>query len=149
MIASSLIFMLALCAGFPAQADETAGFQTLLADKLKEAKPIWILNPESKPAAAVFLPFWTLHGGTTDYIEAGAGARFKKDEKPYPFLGFDINLVGLSGRFWDFDWARSHVKRSVFPTIFFGPAVYLPLEVRDLGAWTWKENAGVSISVRR
>ena len=149
MIASSLIFMLALCAGFPAQADETAGFQTLLSDKLKEANPVLILNPKSKPAGAFLLPVWTLHGGTTDYIEAGVGARFKQDEKPYPFLGFGINLVGLSGRFWDFDWARSHVKRSVFPTIFFGPAVYLPLEVRDLGAWTWKENAGVSISVRR
>src|SRR3990167_7938381 len=142
MISSSLIFMLALCAGFPAQAqtstDSAAGFQTLLAEKLKESKLVWIGSPYFKPAIAPLLPVWTFHDAFppyTDLLEIGMGGKFRDGEKPQPFLGFCINLVGISGRLWNFPWALAHVRRSVFPVIFLGPGISAPIELasaRDL-----------------
>lgn len=129
--------------------DSAAGFQTLLADKLKEAKPVLILHPERKPALSLFHPTWVFHDSKgVDYLEIGPGGKFQKGENPYAFIGLGVNIVALSGRFWDFDWARAHVRRSNFPPIFIGPAVYLPLDINRAREWNWRENAGASVSVR-
>lgn len=129
--------------------DPTGGFQTLLAEKLKEAKPVGILNLNAKPAAAAFLPIWTFEDlSGAEYVEVGGGGKFQQGEKAHAFLGLDFNVVAISSRLWNFPWAQTHVKRSKFPPIFLGPSIELPVDLQAIKDWTIDSNCGIFFSVR-
>lgn len=131
--------------------DDIGGFKTLVAEKLKEAKPVAILSYNAKPAVGAFLPVWTFHDARpkqADYVEVGIGGRWQTQDKAYPYLGGGVNIVALSQRAWDFQWARDHVRRARFPDLFVGPSAQLPIDIRRIKAWKFLDQFGVQASVR-
>ena len=128
------------------------GVTTLVADKIKEAKGATVFTLGAGPAAALYLPIWTFHDkADVDLVELGLGGMWRMNEHPEPLAVFGLNLPGISGRIWGFQWAKEHLRRSPFPPIFFGPTLVVPIEYKNVSAmrWDgWRDYLGLSISVR-
>ena len=140
-----------ICAQEVVPNTDIGGFQALAAEKLKEAKPVGILSLNAKPKIAAVLPVWTFHDDRAvqnDYVEIVIGGIWQTEDKPYPFLGVGFNIVALSARAWDWQWARDHVKRTKFPPIFIGPAAGLPIDIKRIREWTWQDQCGIQAGVR-
>ncbi len=139
-----LLALLALSTSAAAQSVDQS-FSDLLAAKTKEMRPAVLIGPYTAPAYSLWLPVWTFHRVydkdaddqpildiNKGIFELGGGGKYESaDKHGSAFLGFDLNIVALSGRLWDFPWARLHVKRSKFPSIFLGPVVTAPLDWRS------------------
>ena len=161
IIAAALV---CFCGSANAQTADQS-FSDLLAAKAKEMRPAVLIGPYTAPAYSLWLPVWSIHGAydkdasgapisdiNKDIVEFGAGGKYESsDKRGSAFLGFDFNIVALSGKLWAFPWADAHVKRSKFPSIFLGPVVTAPLDWRsyknaNIGSYI-KENSRVMASM--
>ena len=136
----------------PAELD-AGGVIGLLGDKLKETKAAALVTWGGKPGAAVYLPIWTWH--TADGIPIAEfpaiGYRGVQGQKPDAFAPLTFNLPGLSKQWFGSGWFKAHVKKSVFPPVFFGPAVIVPLNLGTVKALRWEDwtkYAAIVLSVR-
>lgn len=111
-------------------------FSQLSADKLKETMPLGLFGLESRPEGVAYLPFWAFHAEndeSREYLNVGLAASVSRDFAGVePFAGGLLNLVAMSGAAWDFAWAKSHVKRTKFPSIFAGPMFKTPFDAGKL-----------------
>ena len=146
----TLIFSL-LFVGLGAQVQagdlDLGGIGDLIGEKVKEAKVASLFDLKANPAGALYLPVWVFHGKakeSPDYFELGLGGMLQEQGHGAPFLAITMNLPAISAKLWDFDWAKSHVRRSKFPPIFFGPYVLMPLPDKT---WVIGESMGVMVSV--
>jgi len=136
------------------------GLASLAAEKAKEGKACGLVNFEGEVAAGAYLPVWTFHGKyesgqdgkpvrdpMRDYLEFGLGGAIKQGENMRPLLTIDANLPALSGRLWSSEWSRAHLRRTVFPPMWFGPQVKMPLP-GDRFRWDdWRDWLGFIVSV--
>jgi len=119
----------------PSGALTLGGIPQLLADKLKETKPMGVCDLAGHAGGGAYLPLWTFHDMSgKSYVEAmNFGYRAIEGSKPGGvFIPAAFDLTSISSRVWNFQWARDHVTRSVFPDVFVGPAALLPLDGPEL-----------------
>lgn len=132
---------------------EIGGVAELIGDKLKEIKGATILTWAGRPGVAGYLPIWTWQtsAGTPIAEFPAVGYRGVLGDSPQAFVTATFNLPGLSSRLFGSQWFATHVVKSKFPPMFFGPAVLLPMDVNAINGmrWEdWKEYASVILSVR-
>lgn len=108
----------------------------LVAEKVKETMPVGLFGLNVKPSGSAWLPIWRFHADGNpkiEYFNFGIGGEWNKDLRGgEAYIGGMHNLVALSGKFWDFDWAKRHVKRSKFPALYFGPSLMLPFDAAKI-----------------
>ena len=136
----------------PAELD-VSGVAGLVSDKLKEVKGAVLVTLGGKPGAAGYLPIWTWHtiDGTPIAEFPTLGYRAVQGARPDAFTTVTFNLPGVSAKLFGGRWFAEHVKKSVFPPIFFGPALILPLDlktVQGLRVDDWRRYVAVVASVR-
>lgn len=136
----------------PAELD-ASGITGLAADKLKEAKGAVLVTVGGRPGAAAYLPIWTWHtkDGTPIAEFPTVGYRAIQGQRPDAFTTATLNLPGLSAKLFGSDWFKDHVTKSVFPPIFFGPALLVPLNLNTLKhikMADWQQYAAIVVSVR-
>lgn len=111
------------------------GVPQLIADKLAEAKAAGIVDLAGHVGGGAYVPTYTFHDANgVSYVEAlNIGYRAMQGAKPTVFLEpFAVDLTSISGRFWDFPWARTHVTRSKYPDVFVGVGPILPTDKTQL-----------------
>lgn len=136
----------------PAELD-ASGVAGLVADKLKEVKGAVLVTIGGKPGGAGYLPIWTWHtaDGTPIAELPTIGYRGVQGQRPDAFTTATLNLPGISAKLFGSTWMTSHVTKSAFPPIFFGPAAIMPMNLRVVRAlrWQdWKDYAAIVVSVR-
>lgn len=107
------------------------GVPRLIAQKIQEAKPCGIADGYGRLGGGAYIPTWTFHDmAGRSFVEVGnIGYRAIQGEKPsVMLLPVMVNFVALSGRAWDFQWARDHVTRSKYPDIFVGVGPIVPID---------------------
>lgn len=108
----------------------------LLSSKIKETMPIGIFGINQKPSASLYLPIWRFHANldaNIEYFNFGVGGEWNEEIRGgEAYAGGMFNLVSLSGKFWDFNWAERHVKRSKFPPLYIGPSLLLPFDAKQI-----------------
>lgn len=143
-----------------AQTTDQSSLQ-LLADKAKETRPVVRVSPWAGPSYGAYLPVWTFHAKYDvdasgkivkdpfrQYVTIGGGGKYDTATKSgNGFLAVEFNAVALSARAWDWSWARDHVDRSKFPSVWGGVSPDLPLAYRDAQAWTFRKNWRYQFSV--
>lgn len=129
------------------------GLAGLMADKAKESKACALISLNGKMAAGAYLPVWTFHARdnpgdpAAQYFEVGLGGSIQQKENLRPLLTLDANLPALSGRLWSSAWAKSHLRRTSLPPIWFGPQFRTPFP-GDKFMWrAWREWAGFIVSM--
>ena len=144
-----LLTAVLLCASV-AQAQESplaiGGISALISDKAKEAKIATMLDLSGKFGGAAYLPIWTLKAAGeagSEYVSLGAGGMIREGGDKSPLVALAFNLPAISGKIWDFQWAKDHVKRAKFPPIWVGPYVLVPTNKQ----YVIGSNAGVMVSV--
>lgn len=113
------------------------GIPKLIGQKLQEIKPAGFVDLKGHLGGGGYLPVWSFHDKDgVVYVEAAdVGYRAQQGQKPSILvMPFAVNVVGLSGRFWNFQWARDHLTRSKFPAIFLGAGPLLPLDKDQIKA---------------
>lgn len=130
------------------------GIPKLIGDKVKELRGCALVDFQGHKGGGAYLPIWSLQseGGGVTYAHAmNVGYRALEGKKPNVLImPLALNLTAVSGKVWDFDWARKHVARSPFPPVFVGPTILLPIngpEFQELTWAGWKSWAGVVLSV--
>lgn len=123
---------------------QVGGITSLIADKAKEAQGAGLVDLHGNFGAGGYLPIWTFHDKDgVNYFRVGLGGKGKAGEKPSPLVPFLVNLPGLSGRLWDFQWSKDHVTRASFPDIWAGPYIEPPLN----NGWTWRGAVGGMVAI--
>ena len=145
--------IVASCAVGHAEELSVSGLPQLLADKIKESKGAALLTLEGKPGAGAYLPIWTWHtkDGTPLVEFPAIGYRGVLGQRPDGFATITANLPGLSKQWFSGEWMRDHVKKSIFPPTFFGPAILFPMNASELKAMSikdWKRHLALVASVR-
>ena len=150
------IALVVLLAGLTSKASaggllDIGGLAELVAQKAKESKAASLVSLEGKVSGGVYLPIWTYHspldGKETDFYEMGIGGDIARKENARPLLTMTANAPALSGRFWSSAWAKTHVRRSVFPPIWFGPQFRIPVPSDKFQWRDWKEYVGAIVSI--
>lgn len=143
-----LLLLVAVVVALPsfARAGDSAAdqFAQFLSDKVKEGRAVVRMSPFYKPAYGAYVPVWTLAAKDSStgkpskdplrrYFSVGGGGKIDMETKAASgFLGCDLNLVALSARAWDWDWAREHLDRASFPPIYAGPSFDVPTSYEGL-----------------
>lgn len=109
----------------------------LLSEKAKEAKAGSSIGlVDGVPGAVTYLPIKTLVFGGVDWAEAAVGGEFRSGEKGRPILFPTLNIVALSHLVTvKPQWAKDHIRSSLFPPIFIGIGPVLPLDYQELKRW--------------
>jgi hypothetical protein len=129
------------------------GVPELIADKVKEIKAATLLTFAGDFGGAAYLPVWTFHAAQEpgqvdpmkDYVELGMGGVILEGGHGKAFLCANVNLPGVSARLWDNEWSKAHVRRSVFPPIWVGPYVRIPMPKET---WVIGQEVGGMIAIR-
>ena len=129
------------------------GVPDLIYSKLKESKFAALTTFRGRPGAALYVPIrtWQTAAGTPIMELPAFGYYGALEHKPGRFATATLNLPGLSARLFNSEWFKTHIKKSVFPPIFFGPAAILPTDLRIIEKlrWDdWSKYAAVLVSVR-
>lgn len=130
------------------------GVPRLIAQKLEEAKPCGLVDFAGHAGGGAYIPTWTFHDKAgKNYVEAAdIGYRAIQGAKPslmlFPVM---VNVETLADRAWDFQWARDHVTRSQYPSVYVGVGTVIPADKAQLSRLKLKDPkewlAG-SVSVR-
>lgn len=113
------------------------GIPHLIIKKLEEAKPAGLVDFAGNIGGGAYVPTWTFHDmAGRNYVEAAnIGYRAIQGSKPSLMLmPAAFNVTAISGRVWDFAWARDHVTRSAYPDLFLGITPLIPLDHAQVSA---------------
>lgn len=130
------------------------GVPRLIAQKLEEAKPCGLVDFAGHAGGGAYVPTWTFHDKAGKaYVEAAdIGYRSIQGAKPsvmlFPVM---VNVEALADRAWDFQWARDHVTRSQYPSVYVGLGPVIPADKDQLSQLKLnkpKEWLAASASVR-
>lgn len=104
------------------------GVPALIAQKLQEAKAAGIVDLAGHAGGGAYVPTYVFHDADgVNYVEAiNIGYRAIQGSKPTILIEpFAVDLTSISGRIWNFPWAKTHVTRSKYPDVFvgFGPII--------------------------
>lgn len=132
-------------------------FSQLAADKIKEMHPVGIFKLNKSPSASLYWATWKFHANKNPklrYASVGIGGEWAENIRGGDvYLAGAVNVVAISGAFWDFDWARAHVERTVLPAIDIGPMLMIyPDKDRFVETFSsfqgFLDSAGLMVGVR-